>query len=268
MRRAILVLPIASLLALMPFPLLQAQARQTSQATPQLDARLALRAFESLTDQHLEDVLSALKALAATQAATSADWQRLKPPLSRLARALPASGAVWFARPDGSYYTVAGGLRGQSLSGREYFPELIQGKDVIGSLVISKSTGKRSVIVATPVASGDRVIGALGVSLSATKLAALVHDGIEPPANVVFYALDSRGRTALHAQTGLIFQFPSDIGDQSLKSAVRQMLSEPEGVVHYTFRGTRRTTVFRRSARTGWVFALGILEPAPVVRKN
>jgi len=46
------------------------------------------------------------------------------------------------------------------------------------------------------------------------------------------------------------------------------MLSEPEGVVHYTFRGTRRTTVFRRSARTGRVFALGILEATPVVRKN
>lgn len=259
MRRAILVPLVASLLALVSGPLLRAQ---TPQATPRLDARLALRACESLTDQHLEDVLSALKALAATQEAMSANWQRLRPPLSQLAEALSTSAAVWFALPDGSYYTVASGLTVQRLSGREYFPELIRGKDVIGSLVISKSTGERSVIVATPVASAGRIIGALGVSLSATKLAALVRDGIKPPANVVFYALDSRGRTALHEQTDLIFQFPSDIGDQSLRSAVRQMLSEPAGEVHYTFRGARRTAVFRRSARTGWVFALGILEPA------
>lgn len=260
MRRVILVQLVTCLLALAPFPLLRAQ---TPQATPRLDAQLALRAFESLTDQHLEDVLSALKALATTQEAMSANWPQLEPPLTQLARRLSASAAVWFARPDGSYYTVASGLTDQSLSGREYFPELIHGKDVIGSLVISKSTGERSVIVATPVASGGRIIGALGVSLSATKLAALVDDGIKPPADLVFYALDSRGRTALHRQTDLIFQFPSDIGDQSLKSAVRQMLSEPEGVVHYTFRGTHRTAVFRRSARTGWVFALGVLEPPP-----
>jgi len=198
----------------------------------------------------------------------SGNWQRLKRPLGELAQRLSASAAVWFARPDGSYYTVADGLTGKSLSGRDYFPALIRGQDVTGSLVISHSTGERSVIVATPIVSRGHTIGALGVSLSATKLAALVHNGIKPPANVVFYALDSRGRTALHEQSGLIFQFPSDIGDPSLKSAVRQMLSEPEGVVHYTFRGTRRTTVFRRSARTGWVFALGILEPTPVVRKN
>lgn len=259
MRRTILLLLGASLLALLSLPSSRAQELQPS---PSLDARLTLRACESLTDQHLEDVLTALKALAATQEAVAGDWQRLRPPLSQLARGLSTSAAVWFARPDGSYYTVASGLTGQSLSGRHYFPGLIRGKDVIGSLVISKSTGERSVIVATPIVSEGRITGALGVSLSATKLSARVRDGIKPPANFVFYALDSQGRTAVHEQSDLIFQFPSDLGDQSLKSAVKRMLSAPEGVVHYTFRNTRRTAVFRRSARTGWVFALGIVEPA------
>src|SRR5512146_1037819 len=93
MRRAILLLPGASLLALVVFSLAGAQALQ---ATPRLDARLALRAYESLTDLHLQDVLSALKTLATTQDAMSADWQRLKPPLSQLAQGLSTSAAVWF----------------------------------------------------------------------------------------------------------------------------------------------------------------------------
>ena len=134
----------------------------------------------------------------------------------------------------------------------------MQGRDVNGVLVVSRSTGIRSVVVATPIVKDGQVTGVLGASVSATKLAKLVNDEINPPDDVVFYALDTHGKTALHKDTSLIFQFPSDIGDASLKSAVQKMLSEPEGTVRYTFRGADRAVVFKTSNITGWVFALGI----------
>jgi len=231
---------------------------QQSNASFQLDGRLVLNSYEAMVEQHLTGVLNGLKALAATQDAMSGDWDRLKPPLEQFSRGVTTNVAIWFARPDGSYFTVEKDLTTRNIKDRHYFSELMQGKDVNGVLVISRSTGKRSVVVATPIVKDGRVSGVLGASISATKLAKLVNVEINIPDDVIFYALDANGLTALHKESSLIFQFPSDIGDASLKSAVQKMLSMPEGTVRYTFRGADRTVVFKKSKITGWVFALGV----------
>lgn len=218
-----------------------------------------LSAYAGLVDQHLLGVPNGLKALAATQDAKSGDWERLRIPLQQFGNSVPTQVAVWFAEPGGAHFTVERGRAARTLSDRDYFPNLMRGEDVIGSLVISKSTGARSVIVAAPIVKDGHVIGAVGASISATALAKRVGDSIQLPDAVVFYALDRHGLTALHKETDLIFQFPSDLGDESLKSAVRKMLSQPQGTVQYTFRGTRRSVLFTESKSTGWVFALGII---------
>lgn len=224
-----------------------------------LDARLALHGYEATVEEHLKGVLNGLKVLAATREATSGAWDRIDPPLALFAANVPSGAAFWFAKPDGSYFTAEKGRVDQNLMDRSYFSELMEGKDVIGSLVVSKSTGERSIIVATPVLADGQIVGALGASLSAKRLATLVSDEIGFPDDVIFYALDVRGLTALHKDTSLIFEFPSDIGDQSLKSAVEKMLSEPEGEVRYRFRDTDRVVIFHRSRTIGWTFALGTI---------
>lgn len=231
---------------------------QGSNEAFRLDGRLVLNSYEAMVEQHLVGVLNGLKALAATQDAKSGNWDRLKSPLDQYSKCVTTNAAVWFARPDGSYFTVEKGLTHQNIKDRDYFSALMQGKDVNGVLVVSRSTGKRVSVVATPVIKDGEITGVLGVSVSATKLAKLVDDEINPPDDVIFYALDAHGLTALHKKSSLIFQFPSDIGDKSLKSAVQKMLSEPEGTVRYTFRGMDRVVVFKKSNITGWVFALGI----------
>jgi len=256
MVRRLSILCCSSLLAFLPPS--TTSARESNEAF-ELDAKIVLSAYAGLVDEHLLGVLNGLKALAATQDAKSGDWERLRIPLQQFGNSLPTQVAVWFAEPNGSYFTVERGRAAGTLSDRDYFPILIRGEDVIGSLVISKSTGARSVIVAAPVVKDGNVIGALGVSISATALAKRVSASIKLPDDVVFYALDRRGLTALHKETDLVFQFPSDLGDESLKSAVRKMLSQPQGTVQYRFRGTRRSVLFTESGSTGWVFALGFI---------
>jgi hypothetical protein len=48
-----------------------------------------------------------------------------------------------------------------NLFDRPYFPSLMAGQSVLGTLVISRSTGKRSVIIAEPVRVASLVIGAV-----------------------------------------------------------------------------------------------------------
>lgn len=221
-----------------------------------LDPAVSLNAYAALVGQGFEQVRNGLRVLAASENAASGDWNRIKGPLAILARGMPASAAVWFVRPDGSYFTVEGGLTAQNLKNRDYFPKLMAGKEVAGDLIISKSTGKRSTIVAVPIMAGNRTIGALGVSMAMEKVAALIENDLRFPPDVMFYALDHSGQIALHRESKLLFEFTSELGSPTVNEAVKEMLAKPAGIVHYQFEGARRTAMFKRSDKTGWVFAL------------
>jgi methyl-accepting chemotaxis protein len=221
-----------------------------------LDPRVGLNAFAALVDQQLDSIRSGLRILAATEDVASGDWDRIKGPLAQFANDKPTNAAVWFVRPDGSYFTIQMGLTDQNLKDREYFPRLMAGQEVVGNLVISKSTGKRSAVVAAPVQKDGRVIGALGVSVAMEKVAALIDEKIGFPKQVIFYALDERGQIALHRESNLLFEFATELGSPSLTAAVKAMLSQPEGVVHYKFEGAEREAIFKKSAISGWVYAL------------
>ena len=227
-----------------------------------VDAKIALNGYAALVEAYLQGVLTALETLASTQEAGSADWERIQEPLAQLGKGITTAAAVWFARPDGAYFTVVGGLTDQNLKDRAYFPRLMAGQAVAGDLVVSKATGKKSIIVAAPVKKAGKVIGALGASIATEKLSGWVDGRMALPPEVVFYALDDQGRTALHRETALLFEFPSEMGSESLHDAVQQMLATPEGTVQYTFRGAQKTAIFARSKATGWVFVLGFATPS------
>ena len=229
-----------------------------------LDGRVTLEAYRATVEARLEGVLAATRTLAATEDVRSGEWARMRGPLVVLAANTKEHAAVWFARPDGSYFTVDKGATGETLRERAYFPTLLAGRDVVGALVVSQSTGKRSLIIASPVLVEGKVAGAVGVSIDAAKLAASVDQAIRFPADVVFYALNQQGQTALHRAGELIFVFPSDVGSVTLSDAVKTMLSRPEGVVHYQYSGSDKTAVFQRSELTGWVFVLGKSYPPGV----
>lgn len=221
-----------------------------------LDPRVGLNAYAALVEQEFASARNGLQTLASTEDAGSGDWDRIKGPLTQFAEGMPISSAVWFARPDGSYFTVEKGPADQNLSNRDYFPRLMAGKAVAGDLVIGKSTGARSTIIAVPVQKDGHVTGALGVSVAMEKVAALVDEKLDLPKNVMFYALDQHGQVALHRQPTLLFEFAQQLGSPSLAEAVKEMLTKPEGVVHYDFEGAPRQAIFKRSSATGWVYAL------------
>ncbi|MDR3512791.1 MAG: cache domain-containing protein [Caulobacteraceae bacterium] len=232
---------------------------QAGSATLMIDGRVALEAYRSLVEEHLTGVLRTLKVLAVTTDARSADWERVGAPLRTLSDDMTTAAAVWFVRPDGAYYTTERGLMGETLKDRAYFADLMAGRDVRAALVISKSTGHRSIVVAAPVKRGGAVVGAFGVSVRARLVSDLVAKGAQLPDNLVFYALDAAGRTAIHKDPDRMFQFPSDLGDPSLKAAVATILSRREGRVDYDFGGKHRAALFDRSDVTGWSFVLATL---------
>ncbi len=254
MLRNRLLIGFVTCLAFGPFAAVRAETADPAFA---MDARVTLDAYRAAVEARLDGVLAATRTLAVTEEVRSGQWARMSELLVVLASTVEGQTAVWFALPDGSYFTVDKGATGETLRERAYFPALLAGRDVVGALVVSKSTGQRALIVASPVLVDGKVVGAVGVSMDAAKLAASLDQAIRFPADVIFYALDEQGQTALHRAGELIFVFPSDVGSSTLSDAVKTMLSRREGVVNYRYAGSEKTALFQRSELTGWVFVLG-----------
>ncbi len=223
------------------------------------DPRTTLAAVMGLVDEHIAGALNGLRLLSVTEPVKGGDWETMKPLLLKFAENV--QGVVWFVRPDGTYFTAEKGLMEQKLNDRAYFEPLMSGRVILGELVISRSTGKKSAVIAVPVQKDGRVTGAVGASLSLDKMSALVNDTLNLPENMVFYALDDLGRSALHKDPGLLFELPAAQGSGTLTKAAEEMLSKAEGAVVYELKGMSKTVFYKRSALTNWHFALGFQEP-------
>lgn len=236
----------------------RAQPRPT---TPlRIDAQVALHSLVSLTDGHLRDVANVLTMLAATEEARSGSWERIRTPLASAAR-MNVAGAHWFAKPDGSYWTVELGRATTSLADRPYFARVLKGDPVIGDLVASKSTRRNSAIVAVPVRGRDgAVVGVLGSSVYLDSLSLQLRRemGVDDD-RLLFFAIDSRGLGAVHSHPDMIFTEPLKLGDEGMRRAFEQILATSEGVVTYTFRDAPRTVVYQKSPLTGWRYAFGVV---------
>lgn len=230
-----------------------------------VDGQVTLRTLVSLSDGHLQKTADVLTLLAARQDVRSGDWDRVREPLAEAAR-LTVPAVHWFALPDGTYWTLEGGRVAANLSDRAYFPRALRGETVIGTLVVSHSSGRNTAIVAVPVRGPDgTVVGVLGSSVHLDSLAGRIRQEMGGLGDdLLFYAIDAEGLGALHSDAGLIFTEPLKLGDEGMRRAFEHMLAGREGVVTYDFRGSRRTVLYRRSPVTGWWYGFGRTEPNSV----
>jgi hypothetical protein len=220
-------------------------------------ASTILSSFMALTEQHIRTVEHELAVLSMTQEVQSADWEKMRGILDTYQDS-GFPGIVWFVLPDGNYYSLEKGLVGQKLSGRKYFPGLMSGKSMAGDLVFSRSTGKKSVIVAVPVKRDGVVVGGLGASVFLNDLSQRINDALSLPENLLFYALAPDGTVTLNRNTRLTFMDPTSQGSESLRLAAEKMLSTTEGDVTYKFEKKLRHVIYGTSALMDWKFAVGI----------
>jgi len=253
---------------------------QQSRATPRdrssgevpaltVDGQVALHSLASLSDDHLQKLADMLAMLAATDAARSGDWTRIRAPLAEAAlRNVPA--VHWFALRNGTYWTVERGRASAGLSDRPYFPRLLAGQTVLGELVVSRSSSRNTAIVAVPVRGRDgSVIGALGSSVHLDSLGALLRREMGGLSDqVIFFAIDATPLGALNSDPNLIFTEPMKLGDEGMRKAFTEILAGRDGLVTYDFRGSRRTVLYHKSPVTHWWYGFGVIEPRADSRRD
>jgi methyl-accepting chemotaxis protein len=224
-----------------------------------VNGSVALASLISLSDNHLLKLAQSLEMLAATPEARSGDWEKIKDPLRELGRT-NVEALLWFARPDGSYWSVPEGKSAGTLADRTYFPRLLAGKRVLGDLVVSKATGKSTGVVAVPVFRRDgSVAGVLGSSVYLDRLSKRIEQEMDLDDSVIFFSFDAEPLLALVYDPSLIFVDPNRLGAEVSK-AFTEMRSRQEGVVTYTFRNRERTVLYRKSPVTGWWYGFGSVQ--------
>ncbi len=224
------------------------------------DAQSLLSAFASYTDLRMRSVQQSVELLASTAEVRSGKWENMRS-LLEVYQKLDGRLVVWYVLPDGTYYTIDRGLMDVKLSDRDYFADLRAGKKIIGSLVVSKSTGRRSAVTAVPIVEGGEVVGGLGVSLFLDRLAEDVGSALRLRPDAAFFALAPDGRTTLHAKKDRHFLDPRELGSETLKAAANEMLSKDAGETTYFFDNVDKRVIFTTSPLTHWKFALTFNAP-------
>lgn len=193
------------------------------------DLRIGVAALTALADSHVTDYLELLEDLATRPEVQSADWQQMKDLLAKPAQSRIGA-LIFFMLPDGSSYTSDQGKTAQNLSDRDYFPELMAGNTVVGTILVGKISGIKSYIVAVPVKKDGKVVGGLGTTPYLEKLSQTLSQEIGLDGNRVFYAVDTTGTVALSSETSLL------------------TVQNPE---------LAKDVEWQTSTLTGWHFALG-----------
>jgi methyl-accepting chemotaxis protein len=224
-----------------------------------VDGQVGLASLISLSDGHFRKMADSLQAIAATKAVRSGNWEKVRPELAEVAKTnVPA--LMWFALPDGSYWSVEEGKSRESLATRPYFSKLLAGQRVMCDLVVSKATGKSVAIIAVPILRPDKTVaGAVGSSIYLDKLSAILKEEMNLDTNVIFYSFDAVPLLALEWDASLIFVEPKKLGEE-IARVFTEMLSKEQGVVTYKFRDRSRTVLYRKSPLTGWWYAFGLVE--------
>ena len=237
---------------------LQAQSERAERAPGRevvVSGRVALASLVALSDAYFQKFADTLTLFASSAAARSADWELIRAPLGALAER-NVSALVWFALPDGSYWSVQQGQSSGNLSDRDYFPRVLAGDTVIGALVVSKATGKSSAIVAVPVMDDGLVVGVLGASIYLDELSERLDAEMAFEETAIFYSFDATPLLALEWDPQLILVDPFSLGPE-IRAVFEYMLWREEGTVRYRFRHQWRTVIFTRSQVTGWWYAFG-----------
>jgi len=221
---------------------------------------LVLTAMIAETDGQLKIVLRTFEVLVITPEVKTCDWRKIKPLLSTLETKEPGAW-TWYANPDGSYYTVVDGLTTANIKSRSYFPVVLGGNESVGTVVVSKTTGRNVAVVAVPVKENDTVTGVLGASVYLDTLTDTLRSEVPEP--FVFYAIDREGKFAIHSDKGQISRDIATIGtSSSFGQALYRIRTQESGTVTYDDGGVHYQAKFRTSPLTGWRFVVAWPESA------
>ncbi len=230
-----------------------ALAAETTHPTQSTVPKTTLNAASNYLDSVLMNTLASLKLIASTPEAKNADWKGIKRYLEQLKGVTP--GVYFYVQPDGNYYSVTLDYTNLNLSNRDYFKSLFAGNSVMGFPIYSRSSGKKSALMAAPIiTTGGKVTGALGASVFLDDLHDKLNREFALPDEYTWFVVNSEGTMMLDNDSDFIFMNALKQGSESLHDAVSEAIKMQSGPVQYQLESLRHGYYQRLPNMEWWMF--------------
>ncbi len=214
--------------------------------------KTTLNAASNYLDSVLMNTLTSLELITSTPEAKKGDWEGIKRYLKQLKEITP--GVYFYLLPDGNYYSVILDYTNLNLSNRAYFKSLFSGTPVMGFPIYSRSSGKKSALMAAPITVNGKVTGALGASVFLDELHDKLNREFALPDDYTWFVLNSEGRMMLDNDSDFIFMNALKQGSESLHHAVSEALKMQSGPVEYQLDSLRHGYYQKLPNMDWWMF--------------
>jgi hypothetical protein len=214
--------------------------------------KTTLNVASNYLDTVMMDTLASLELIASTPEAKNGDWKGIKRYLKQLEAVTP--GVYFYVLPDGNYYSIALDYTNLNLSNRGYFKSLFAGNPVMGFPIYSRSSGKKSALMAAPITKDGKVTGALGASVFLDELHDRLNREFALPDEYTWFVLNSEGMMMLDNDSDFIFMNALKQGSESLHDAVSEALKNKSGPVQYALDSLRHGYYQKLPNMEWWIF--------------
>ncbi|HOD53809.1 MAG TPA: cache domain-containing protein [Candidatus Cloacimonadota bacterium] len=227
-----------------------------------LDAESVLNLGAGHIDKQINNALTAIQIIAETPEAKKGDWEGIKKYLKPLQKNLP--GVYFYVLVNGNYYTVDRDFTNLNLKTRDYFNPLFSGNQIKGFPVYSRSSGKKSIVLATPVYTKEKISGAIGISVYLDQLADEITDLMNLNEHFTWFVIRSDGNTLLDKEHDYIFMNVLTQGSDSMKSEFSQIFTKDKGAVLYEIDGIQREALYTKIKNYNWWMILAKKDPEQI----
>ncbi len=134
---------------------------------------------------------------------------------------------------------------------REYFKEAITGKSALSEVIKSRVTGKPVFVIAYPIEDKGEIKGIFFGSVDVDAFSKKFINHIKIGQTGYAYAIDAKGVVILHPDNSIILKV--NVSDFDFG---KTMVEKGSGFVEYDWKGSRRSSAFRKNTKSGWIIVM------------
>lgn len=169
---------------------------------------------------------------------------------------------LYIGTPDGKFYYGGDWIAPPEFdpTSRPWYTAAVAKRGTIFTdYYVDANTGQLNISIATPVyGEGNRLLGVLGIDLYLDELLGLLESNNQE--GVSSALIDNKGITVAHPVADLIGGNVLDLLDDSGQPFMKPVVEDSTGIQEYTFKGERKTMVFREIPSLGWKIVFFVTE--------
>jgi methyl-accepting chemotaxis protein len=201
-------------------------------------------------DEWTDKNVRVLRALAKMPDMISMIRERQEPLLKAVAKEYPWTYLVFTIGPDGMNVARNDDNPLLDYADRDYYKEVIGGKDLAWQTLVSKTLKKPALIMAVPIKSADRTVGVIAMGATIEDLSKLVATWKQGGTGYAFL-VDEKGKVLSHQVEDYVIQ-QTNLSEHPLIAAFKKGQKE---MIYFSDRGTKKIG-HAKETKYGWTLAM------------